>query len=134
MLPGLVAPPERPLIRARDLCSLTEVRVYEALAWGSEKARRVNVLAAEAGLSTRALQDVLDHLVFDHHVPVGTSMKDPYGNYLIESTEDLEKTVQLYTRRGLHSLAKAGGLRRESLRRFLAHVQRNLDLFQEGDR
>ena len=84
-----------------------------------------------AGISARDVQKVIDHLVFRHKVPVGTSMRAPYGNYLIETDEDLARSVQLFTRRGLHSLARASGLRRQSLKRYLATIQPELDLYLE---
>lgn len=110
---------------------MDEVRVVKALGWGSARARKVAELAREVGLKGRLLQDVVDHLVLKHGVPIGSSMSKPFGNYLIESAEDLESTVHLYTRRGLHSLAKASGLRRQSLARYMSHVQTHLDLYTE---
>lgn len=129
-LPGLVVPPERPVIRVRDLCSIEEARVVRALEWGSAHARKVDELAKDVRLTSRQFQHVMDHLLFEHAVPVGTSMRRPFGNYLIDSPQDLEDTVTLYTRRGLHSLAKASGLKRQSLRRYLSHVQTHLHLFE----
>jgi len=104
------------------LCGPEEEAVALALRWGRENARRVADLAAEAGLSPRHAQELIQHLLLKHHVPVGTAMAEPFGNYLINSDEDLAETVSLLRSRGLSNLVRAAALKRMSLRRFLLEL------------
>jgi hypothetical protein len=111
-----------------DLAALDEdeLRVARALRWGRANARQVRDVAAEAGLPTRRAQDVIERLIHEHGWPVGTSMSEPYGNYLIDSADDLQATVELLRERGISNLARAAALKKTSIRRFLAEIQEDL--------
>jgi hypothetical protein len=75
------------------------------------------------------VQDLIDQLIHEHGWPIGTSMREPFGNYLIDSAADLEATVELLRSRGLSNLVRAAALRRMPLQRLIAEIQ--TDLLQE---
>ncbi len=128
-LPGLsLGLDEQELCTPEEEAVLAELRQHR----GREAAIPTPELAKRCGLTTRRAQHVMDHLVFDHSVPIGSAMSAPAGNYLIVSGEDLDATVRLLTTRSLHGLARASRLRRTALRAWLNHVQHNLDLYYEG--
>lgn len=103
-----------------------ERALARALRWGRANARQVRELAAEAGIPARRAQDVIDHLIHEHGWPIGTSMREPFGNYLIDSAEDLSATVELLRARGISNLARAAALRRMSVRRLLEEIQADM--------
>lgn len=117
----LAAP--RPVLDLGALCDAEEVRVARVLKWGRSSARQVPEIAAAAGTGGRRVQEVIEHLLHAHGWPVGTAMRAPFGNYLIEEPGELAETVALLRMRGLSSLTRAAALRRMSLARYLAEVQ-----------
>jgi hypothetical protein len=121
----------RPQLDLTALCSDEERAVAAELRWGSAAARQVPEIAAAAGIPARRVQVIIKHLVDDHSWPIGTSMAEPFGNYLIDSSDDLQQTVALLRGRGISMLARAAALSHTSLRRFLESVQADL---LEGDR
>lgn len=118
----------RPALDLSSLCDESEAAVARALRWGRARARQVGEIAAEAGLPERQTQEVIQHLLFDHQLPIGTSMAEPFGNYLIDSAEELEQTVRLLRTRGITSLARAAALKRMTLEQYLRLVQGELAL------
>lgn len=107
-------------------CDDAERSVVRALRWGRENARQIVELADDTLLPQRRVQELVEHLIREHQVPIGTSMSAPFGNYLIQDADDLERTVELLRTRGISSLARAAALRRMSLRRYLELVQTEL--------
>ena len=103
-----------------------ELAVARALRWGRANARQVRAIAADAGLPARRAQEVIDQLIHAHGYPIGTSMAEPYGNYLIDSAEDLAYTVELLRVRGISNLARAAALRRMAVASYIAEVQADL--------
>lgn len=118
----------RPELDLAELCSEEERAVAGSLRWGSAAARQVPEIAAAADLPARQVQRIIRHLVDDHGWPIGTSMAEPFGNYLIDSAGELDQTVALLRSRGISILARAAALNRTSLRRFLEQVQAELDM------
>lgn len=117
-----------PALDIDSLCEGDERAVARALRWGRAHARQVAEIAREAGVPERRAQELVQHLLLDHHWPIGTAMSAPFGNYLIDSAAELEETVALLRTRGISSLARAAALRRQSLQRYLAEVQTALAL------
>lgn len=115
----------RPSLPLAEL-SEEERAVACALRWGRASARKVREIAAEAGLGNRRAQEIVQRLLHQHGWPIGTAMEEPFGNYLIDSAEELQATVELLRTRGISNLARAAALQRMSLRRYLAAVQRDL--------
>lgn len=118
----------RPRLDPASLCDADEAAVARALRWGRMQARQVADLAAEAGLPGRRCQDVIQHLLLDHQWPIGTAMAEPFGNYLIDSAEELEQTVGLLRTRGISNLARAAALKRMTLDQYIRAVQTELIL------
>jgi hypothetical protein len=116
---------------ALDFAGLSddELAVGRALRWGRASARQVREVAAETGIPARRVQDLIDELIHAHGWPIGTSMREPFGNYLIDSAADLEATVALLRTRGISNLVRAAALRRMPLQRLIAEIQ--TDLLQE---
>lgn len=125
---GLFLETSRPQLDPRQLCSDEERAVAAALQWGRAGARQVGAIAAEADVPARKTQTLIEHLILDHRWPIGTSMGQPAGNYLIDTAEDLEATVALLRTRGISTLQRAAALKRMTLEEFLRHVQTTLDL------
>jgi hypothetical protein len=117
----------RPALNLGLLCNGDEVAVARALRWGRENARPIAEIAAAVGIRSRRVQEIVQHLLHEHHWPIGTAMAAPFGNYLIDSSRELEETEALLRTRGISNLARAAALRRMSLRRYLAEVQIDLD-------
>jgi hypothetical protein len=105
------------------LCNPEEAAVARALRWGRENARRIDDIAAEAELPARRVQDVIHHLLLEHHMPVGTAMAEPFGNYLIDNDDELAETVRLLRGRGLSNLQRAAALKRMTLRAFVQQLE-----------
>lgn len=98
-----------------------------ALRWGRPNARQVREIAEEAGIGGRRVQEVIEQLIYRHGWPVGSSMAQPFGNYLIDSAAELDATETLLRTRGVSSLRRAAALRRMSVRRYFAAVQTDLE-------
>lgn len=114
-----------------SLCDADEQAVARALRWGRERARQVPDLAREAGIPSRRVQEIVLHLLLRHQWPIGTAMSAPFGNYLIDSTRELEETVSLLRTRGISTLARAAALKKMSLKRYLNEVQTYLQLDEQ---
>lgn len=117
-----------PALDLSALCDGDERAVAAALRYGREQARQVGEIAREARVPSRRVQELVSHLLLEHQWPIGTAMAEPYGNYLIDSTEELAETVALLRMRGISSLARAAALRKMSLKRYLDEVQTQLKL------
>lgn len=121
---------EFPSLRFRvdpdDLADERERAVLAALKYGRENARRIPELAAATGLRGREVQSVIERLVFDRGVAVGTSMGKPPGAYLIDSPEDLDATAALLMSRAIHGLRRVAALKKITHRRLLAEIQTEL--------
>lgn len=115
----------RPDLPLGDL-DAEEMAVVRALPWGRASARQVREIARAAGIPARRVQELVRHLLHEHGIPIGTTMEAPYGNYLIDTAEDLARTVALLRKRGLSNLARAAALKRQALGRFLGEIQRSL--------
>ncbi|HEX8321000.1 hypothetical protein [Longimicrobium sp.] len=100
-----------------------EAAVARVLQWGRANALQVPEIASAAGLPRRRTQEVIRRLVCDHAWPVGTSMTEPHGNYLIDSADELEATYNLLRGRGLEHLQRAAALKRMSLQDMIRAVQ-----------
>lgn len=121
-------PLDAPLPAPLSLADLGEEEraVARVLRRGRANARRISEIAAAAGLGSRRAQEIVQRLLHDHGWPIGTAMQEPFGNYLIDSPEELQSTVELLRSRGISNLARAAALQRTSLSRYLAAVQREL--------
>lgn len=118
----------RPRLDPDSLCDGDEAAVARALRWGRASARQIAEIGAAAGLPGRRVQDVIQHLLLDHQWPIGTAMSAPFGNYLIDSAEELEQTVALLRVRGISNLARAAALQRMTLAQYIRAVQTELQL------
>ncbi|HEX6038953.1 hypothetical protein [Longimicrobium sp.] len=103
-----------------------ELAVARVLRWGRAGALQVKEVAAAAGLPVRRTQKVVHRLLHERHWPIGTSMAEPFGNYLIDSADELEDTVELLRARGLSELTRAAALRKMTINAYLAAVQAEL--------
>ncbi len=124
---GILFHPPRPDLDPSSLCDDEERAVLATLRWGKEHARQIPDIAREAGVTSRKAQKIVQHLLLEHHIPVGTSMGDPAGNYLIESAEDLDHTVLLLRARGISNLVRAAALKKTTVRQYLEMVQADLE-------
>jgi hypothetical protein len=118
----------RPVLSLDALCSDEERAVARALRWGRAGARQIRAIAADAGVGSRRAQEIVDHLIHTHRWPIGTSMSEPFGNYLIDSPADLEQTVELLRARGISNLARAAALKRMTVGEYLRAIQSDLNL------
>ena len=109
-----------------------ERKVYEALWHGAENARQIPTLAEATGINKRQVQSIIERLILEYHIPVGTSMSRPFGNYLIICQQDLRKTVQLLRDRGISNLVRAASLLGMELRLYLEGIQMELDIQEES--
>lgn len=121
----------RPLLSWSSLETQEEAAVARVLRWGRENALQIPEIAAAAGLPVRRTQRIISRLLHQHHWPIGTSMVAPFGNYLIDSADELAATEGLLRARGIAELARAAALCRMSLRDYLAAVQLQLPLTVE---
>lgn len=120
---SLAFPSTRFTLDPATLQSDEERAVYRALRVGRENARKVPDLAAEAGVSPREFQKVVERLVLERGVPIGTAMSRPFGNYLIDTADELAATVDLLRARGIQNLRRAAALKGMSFARYMAEVQ-----------
>lgn len=117
----LFAQPER--IDVTALCSTEERAVASLLNTreGADAAIQVKDAARAVGLPPRRVQAIVEHLVKDHRAPIGTSMRAPYGWYLVATPEEHEQVVGLHRARAM-----------SELQRMAAHDKRAaLDLMRE---
>lgn len=103
-----------------------ELAVAGALRWGRANARKVPEIAKLTGLSVRRTQLVIRRLVETRWWPIGTSMRHPFGNYLIDDASELASTERLLRDHGISTLQRAAALRRMSLSRYIHQVQTDL--------
>ena len=123
----LAFPMEPPRVDLAALCSDEERRVARVLRWGRESAQQVPTISELTEIPARKVQEIIEHLIHEHALPIGTAMSRPFGNYLIDSADDLQQTVGLLHTRGISNLARAAALRKMSLRRYLAEIQLELE-------
>jgi hypothetical protein len=107
--------------------SADELVIGYALQWGSARAVQVRELAERTGIPARRVQDVVQQLLLRHRWPIGTSMRAPYGNYLIDTADELEATTRLLRDRGISELQRAAALRRMSLQDYVRAIQTDLE-------
>ncbi|HEY0155477.1 MAG TPA: hypothetical protein VGB92_26005 [Longimicrobium sp.] len=119
---------DAPLPAPLSLAELSdeERAVARALRPGRENARKISDIAAAAGLGSRKAQAIVQRLLLDHGWPIGTSMHEPFGNYLIDSPTELQATTELLRARGISNLVRAARLARIPIGRFLAAVQQDV--------
>jgi hypothetical protein len=117
----------RAALRLVAMCSDDERTVACVLQWGRGGAMQVTDIARRTGIPSRRVQELIEHLIRAHELPIGTAMRRPFGNYLIDKPQDLEETVALLRTRGISHLARAASLKRMSLKRYLAEVQLELE-------
>lgn len=120
----------RPLFDPEGLTP-DQLRVAQALGRGREEARRIADLATETGLSDRDVQSIVEDLILKHHVPVGSSMRPPYGNYLIVDREDLDRTETLLRDRAIKGLRRAAALKGMAVQDYMRRVQTSLPLDED---
>lgn len=111
-----------------DAMTCDERKVYDALWFGAANARQVAVLADCTGLPKRRVQSIVEILIHKHHVPIGTSMRRPFGNFIIADQEELRQTVQLLRDRGVSNLVRAASLLGMEVRLYLEGIQMEMEM------
>lgn len=111
-----------------DPASLDEEgrRVFDVLPVGKANAAKVPAMADRLGMSVRQFRGVTARLVKDHGVPIGTSNQKPFGNYLIDSSSDLDSTVKSLTSGAMELLKRAAALRKCTEAALIAEIQTEL--------
>jgi len=59
------------------------------------------------GFSSRQIRRTIQHLVVDHHVPIASSVRYPYGFYLITGKKEAENCLRQYYSRTKETLNRA---------------------------
>ena len=88
---------------------------YLSLHRGRAAAIPMAQLAAMADLSTRALQQVVAHLIAEHAIPIGSATGDVHGYYLVEDAADVEAACAQLRHRIIHLARRMATLKRISL-------------------
>lgn len=109
-------PDERAVARRLNLCD------------GAENAIKVRDLAALTGVSSRKVQSIVHHLIHSHGIPVGTSMREPYGNFLAITSKERQDVIDLHRRRGLAELGTAAALEGIDEAEYLRRLQTELEV------
>lgn len=95
--------------------SLEEGRVIARLPRGRAAAVPMADLAAAAGLSTRALQQLITHLIIEHAVPIGSATGEVHGYFLVEDAADVKAACDQLRHRIIHLAQRMATLQRISL-------------------
>ncbi|MEM7416815.1 MAG: hypothetical protein AAF389_15015 [Gemmatimonadota bacterium] len=74
---------------------------------GSSRAMKVPAIAKAVGLPTRQVQHIVRSLIVDHGIPIGTSMREPYGNYLAVTSEERSAIAKLHRARAEAEMERA---------------------------
>ena len=65
-----------------------ELKLIELLPLGNQQPRPAKNLAIMLGIDTRHVRLLVNHLITDHHLPIGASQHAPTGYYWITSEQE----------------------------------------------
>ncbi|WP_283574907.1 hypothetical protein [Limosilactobacillus ingluviei] len=65
-----------------------ELKLIELLPLGNQQPRPAKNLAIMLGVDTRHVRLLVNHLITDHHLPIGASQHAPTGYYWITSEQE----------------------------------------------
>jgi DNA-binding Lrp family transcriptional regulator len=108
--------------RIADVVSLEELSYEERAILtilsqrrGRDLAIPVRALAEAVKISERDLRDRVKHLVEYHGVLIGSSIRIPYGYYMISDSDEVEEAVQQLQHRMMSLAVRISRLRKISL-------------------
>lgn len=82
---------------------------------GEARAIKVGILAAHAGRAERTVREALKTLTETYGLAIASSIKPPFGVYLVETAEELRDYMQQLTDRALSMLYRRSVLEKRSL-------------------
>ncbi len=97
---------------------------------GRPAAISMHAIAAQVGISTRDVQDIVKLLVEERSWPIGSGTK-PYGYYLIRSEDELRQNYQHFVRRGVSNLRHARAYKKASI---VGPIVGQLEMEVEGEK
>lgn len=65
-----------------------ELKLIELLPLGNQQPRPAKYLAIMLGVDTRHVRLLVNHLITDHHLPIGASQHEPTGYYWITNEQE----------------------------------------------
>ena len=84
-------------------------------------------LEKSAGLSSRQTRRIIQSLVVDHHMPIASSVRYPYGFYLITGKKEAENCLRQYYSRIKEMLNRARLLSKTVKEKFGVKYQEEFD-------
>lgn len=108
--------------------SAEECRVISLLSRCRGRAAAVPMaqLAAAVGLSTRALQQLVTHLIIEHAVPIGSATGEAHGYFLVEDAADVKAACDQLRHRIIHLAQRMATLQRISVGAVLGQLRLDL--------
>lgn len=90
---------------------------------GEARAIKVGTLAAHLGSVTeRSVREVLKSLTESHGLAIASSIKPPFGVYLVETAEEIRDYIKQLTDRALSMLYRRSVLEKKSLPELLGQL------------
>ena len=100
---------------------------------GKESAIAACRLAELVGICDRRLRGVINHLIIDHLIPVGSSSrKKESGYYLITNRDEAREFFEVFKRRAMTSLTKASRIMKAPA--LVAATQLTIGSVMEGEK
>lgn len=114
--------------------SVEEMQIVEQLSYchGLENAVSNRKLAALTGIEERKAQDLVKHLVEEHHYPIGSATGKPHGYYWITTAEEQERSEKQLEHRIISTARRLARLRKNTPHAIL--LQLSLDMETEEAR
>ena len=118
-------PKWRPLTLDETKLTSEEAKVFALLKFhvGGARALKVEIAAHAAGVSQREIRDILKHLTEKHGLAIASSVEPPYGVYLVETAEELERYCEQLKGRALSALRRMAILRKQHLGELLGQMK-----------
>jgi len=83
------------------------------------------------GFSSRHIRQIIQHLVVEHHLPIASSVRYPYGFYLITGKKEAENCLRQYYSRIKETLNRVRALSKTVKDKFGLKYQEEFDFARE---
>lgn len=112
-----------------------EIKLLQELtkAAGKNNAISAPALSQRLDITSRRLRTIINHLIIDHHLPIGSSAgRDNHGYFMISTEAEATEFYQLFRSRGMTGLVKASRIEDVSLLEM--SFQLTLDFYRDDEK
>ncbi len=94
---------------------------------GKERAVRVDDLAQRTSINSREVRAIVSHLRRDHRIRIGSSVKKPFGYYMITCPEEAKETADQLWSRAIDLLKTIQVIERRQLPEIEGQIRMRMD-------